>query len=118
MKVLVVDDDPQIVRALRINLEARGRASSRPRPPPRPSSPRAREAPDVVLLDLGLPDRDGIDVIHGIRRWERRAHLVLSGRAGGPDKVAALDAGADDYITKPPAWRNSSPASAPSPAER
>ncbi|MFN8097127.1 MAG: response regulator [Dermatophilaceae bacterium] len=101
MKVLVVDDDPQIVRALRINLEARGHAVLEAETAAAALVAAGAEAPDVVLLDLGLPDRDGIDVIHGIRGWSDVPILVLSGRAGGPDKVAALDAGADDYITKP-----------------
>ena len=57
--------------------------------------------PDLVLLDLGLPDLDGVDVIHGLRGWTDVPIIVLSGRSGGPDKVAALDAGADDYVTKP-----------------
>ncbi|MBK6886154.1 MAG: response regulator [Tetrasphaera sp.] len=101
MKVLVVDDDPQIVRALRINLEARGHAVAVAETAVDALVAASAQAPDVVLLDLGLPDRDGIDVIHGIRGWSDVPILVLSGRSGGPDKVAALDAGADDYITKP-----------------
>ncbi len=101
MKVLVVDDDPQIVRALRINLEARGYAVVVADTAASALVAAGEQAPDVVLLDLGLPDRDGIDVIHGLRGWSDVPILVLSGRGGGPDKVAALDAGADDYITKP-----------------
>lgn len=101
MKVLVVDDDPQIVRALRINLEARGHAVAVAETAADALVAASAQPPDVVLLDLGLPDRDGIDVIHGIRGWSDVPILVLSGRSGGPDKVAALDAGADDYITKP-----------------
>jgi two-component system KDP operon response regulator KdpE len=101
VKVLVVDDDPQIVRALRINLEARGHAVAVAETAVDALVAASAQAPDVVLLDLGLPDRDGIDVIHGIRGWSDVPILVLSGRSGGPDKVAALDAGADDYITKP-----------------
>jgi two-component system KDP operon response regulator KdpE len=100
-RVLIVDDDKALVRALSINLRARGydvdvaltgtaaleRASSR--------------VPDVVVLDLGLPDLDGIDVLHGLRGWTSVPVLVLSAREDQSDKVAALDAGADDYVTKP-----------------
>jgi two-component system KDP operon response regulator KdpE len=101
VKVLVVDDDPQIVRALRVNLEARGHAVAVAETAADALVAASAQPPDVVLLDLGLPDRDGIDVIHGIRGWSDVPILVLSGRSGGPDKVAPLDAGADDYITKP-----------------
>ncbi|MEO3809516.1 response regulator [Sphaerisporangium sp. B11E5] len=100
-RVLVVDDEPQILRALRINLAARHYEVA-----VAPDGGSAlREAadfrPDVVLLDLGLPDIDGVDVIHGLRGWTTVPILVLSGRAGNDDKVEALDAGADDYVTKP-----------------
>ena len=61
----------------------------------------AREHPDVVILDLGLPDMDGVEVIHGLRGWTQVPIIVLSAREGERDKVAALDAGADDYVTKP-----------------
>ncbi|HET9657293.1 MAG TPA: winged helix-turn-helix domain-containing protein, partial [Kineosporiaceae bacterium] len=61
----------------------------------------ARRPPDLVVLDLGLPDRDGVEVIHGLRSWSSAPIIVLSGRPGSADKVAALDAGADDYVTKP-----------------
>ncbi|MFI2187066.1 response regulator [Streptomyces sioyaensis] len=100
-RVLVVEDEPPLVRALEINLKARGydvetapdgahalrRAAARP--------------PDVVLLDLGLPDMDGIDVIKELRGWSRASILVVSARRTSQEKVTALDAGADDYITKP-----------------
>ncbi|MFI9470890.1 response regulator [Streptomyces sp. NPDC052492] len=100
-RMLVVEDDPQLARALVINLQARHYdvdtapdgatalrlASARP--------------PDVVLLDLGLPDMDGVDVIRGLRGWTRAPILVLSARQSSGEKVSALDAGADDYITKP-----------------
>lgn len=100
-RVLVVDDEPQILRALRINLAARhyevavaadGGAALRQA---------AEWHPDLVVLDLGLPDIDGVDVIHGLRGWTSVPIVVLSGRAGNQDKVEALDAGADDYVTKP-----------------
>ena len=98
--VLVVDDDPQVVRALRICLNAHGyrvlTASDGA------SALRAADdGPDVVLLDLGLPDLDGVDVITGLRRVTTAPIVVLSGRLDSADKVRALDAGADDYVTKP-----------------
>ena len=100
-RVLLVDDDKALARALAINLTARGYdvevaltgraalelAGSRP--------------PDVIVLDLGLPDLDGLEVLHGLRGWTRVPVLVLSAREDQSDKVAALDAGADDYVTKP-----------------
>ncbi len=100
-RVLVVDDEPQIVRALRINLSARGYDVV--------IAPDGREAlrvaaqarPDVVVLDLGLPDMDGATVIAGLRGWSSVPIIVLSARLDSGDKVAALDAGADDYVTKP-----------------
>jgi two-component system KDP operon response regulator KdpE len=100
-RILVVDDEPQIVRALRINLRARqydvdtapdGAAALRAA---------AHHHPDLVVLDLGLPDMEGTDVIRGLRGWTSIPIIVLSGRADSRDKVDALDAGADDYITKP-----------------
>ena len=100
-RILVVDDDPDLLRALGINLRARhydvhtaadgttalGQASTNP--------------PDLVILDLGLPDLDGTEVIAGLRGWTRVPIVVLSAREGQSDKVDALDAGADDYLTKP-----------------
>jgi two-component system KDP operon response regulator KdpE len=100
-RVLVVDDDRALARALAINLRARGfdvdvalggrealsSASSRP--------------PDVVVLDLGLPDLDGLEVLEGLRGWTSVPVIVLSAREDQREKVAALDAGADDYVTKP-----------------
>jgi two-component system, OmpR family, KDP operon response regulator KdpE len=99
--ILVVEDEPGLLKALGINLRARGyevalagdgraaltAASSRP--------------PDAVILDLGLPDMDGSEVIEGLRGWSQAPILVLSARSEEPDKVTALDAGADDYVTKP-----------------
>jgi len=100
-KVLVVDDEPQILRALRINLQARaydvvtagsGRAALQAAHDSRP---------DLVVLDLGLPDLDGVEVVRSLRSWTSMPILILSGRLDSRAKVEALDAGADDYVTKP-----------------
>jgi two-component system, OmpR family, KDP operon response regulator KdpE len=100
-RVLVVDDDPMLTRALRITLRAvgyevvaapDGRAALRDA---------AAEHPDLVILDLGLPDLDGTEVLAGLRPWFTGPVLVLSARADSHDKIAALDAGADDYVSKP-----------------
>nr|WP_283818624.1 response regulator [Jatrophihabitans telluris] len=101
MRVLVVDDEPQIVRALVINLRARGYQALSAATGAQALIEAARHPPDLVLLDLGLPDMDGADVITGLRGWTQAPIIVLSGRTGGGDKVTALDAGADDYVTKP-----------------
>ncbi|WP_053847144.1 response regulator [Streptomyces sp. NRRL B-24085] len=100
-RVLVVEDDPQLVRALIINLQARQYGVDAA--PDGTTALRLATArqPDVVLLDLGLPDMDGVDVIKGLRAWTRVPILVLSARQASDEKVAALDAGADDYVTKP-----------------
>jgi two-component system, OmpR family, KDP operon response regulator KdpE len=100
-RLLVVDDEPQILRALRINLHARqydvvtagtGRGAL----------DAATEAhPDLVILDLGLPDMDGVEVIRSLRKWTQVPIVILSGRMNSAAKVDALDAGADDYVTKP-----------------
>jgi two-component system, OmpR family, KDP operon response regulator KdpE len=100
-RLLVVDDEPQILRALRINLHARqydvvtagtGRGAL----------DAATEAhPDLVILDLGLPDMDGVEVIRSLRKWTQVPIVILSGRLNSAAKVDALDAGADDYVTKP-----------------
>ncbi|WP_369034968.1 MULTISPECIES: response regulator [Streptomyces] len=100
-RVLVVEDDPQLVRALVINLRAR-RYGVDPAPDGTTALRlAAARRPDVVLLDLGLPDMEGVDVIRALRGWTRAPILVLSARWASDEKVAALDAGADDYITKP-----------------
>jgi two-component system KDP operon response regulator KdpE len=100
-RVRGVDDEPQILRALRINLAARDYEVVTA--PDGESALRvARETtPDLVVLDLGLPDLDGAEVISRIRGWTTVPILVLSGRTDSADKVDALDAGADDYVTKP-----------------
>lgn len=100
-RILVVDDEPQILRALRINLRARGYDVQVAETGTAALKAAAAHPPDLVVLDLGLPDLDGIDVIRGLRGWTAVPIIVLSGRAGSEDKVAALDAGADDYVTKP-----------------
>lgn len=101
MRVLVIDDEPQILRALRINLRARrfdvvtavdgttGLAAVR------------AEDPELVILDLGLPDMDGVDILRQMRTWSDVPVIVLSGRDSSNDKVTALNVGADDYVTKP-----------------
>lgn len=100
-RILVVDDEPQILRALRINLRARGYHVDIAATGTAALKIAASHPPDLVVLDLGLPDLDGVDVIRGLRGWTSVPIIVLSGRAGSDDKVTALDAGADDYVTKP-----------------
>ena len=100
-RLLVVDDDPQIVRALRINLKARGYEVTTAPDGAAALHAAAQHPPDLVVLDLGLPDMEGTEVIAGLRGWTAVPIIVLSGRAGSADKVASLDAGADDYVTKP-----------------
>jgi two-component system KDP operon response regulator KdpE len=99
--VLVIDDEPQIVRALRINLRVRQYDVHAAGTAGEALELAARHRPDLVILDLGLPDLDGVEVIHGLRGWTDAPIIVLSGRADSTDKVEALDAGADDYVTKP-----------------
>jgi two-component system KDP operon response regulator KdpE len=100
-RILVVDDEPQIVRALSINMRARGYEVDAARDGASALRAAAEHHPDLIVLDLGLPDMDGAEVIRGVRGWTDIPIIVLSGRAGSTDKVEALDAGADDYITKP-----------------
>ena len=100
-RVLVVDDEPQILRALRINLRARRYDVTTAANGTQALDEAAAHPPDLVILDLGLPDMDGVDVIGGLRGWTAVPIIVLSGRADSTDKVEALDAGADDYVTKP-----------------
>ncbi|GGK06026.1 DNA-binding response regulator [Streptomyces camponoticapitis] len=101
MRVLVVDDEPQIVRALVINLKARKYEVDAAADGASALELAAARHPDVVVLDLGLPDMDGVEVIRGLRGWTRVPILVLSARQTSDEKVEALDAGADDYVTKP-----------------
>ena len=100
MKILIADDDPQILRALRIILGAKGYRVITAANGAEAVSAAVDEQPDMFLLDLGMPQLDGIEVIQGIRGWSQAPILVVSGRTGAADKVQALDTGADDYITK------------------
>jgi len=100
-RVLVVDDEPQIRRTLAINLRVRGYQVALAASGEEALKAAADQQPDVVVLDLGLPGIDGLQVIQGLRGWTRVPIIVLSVREREADKVAALDAGADDYVTKP-----------------
>ena len=100
-RVLVVDDEPQILRGLGTNLRARGYEVETAPDGEQALEIAARTHPDVVILDLGLPGIDGIDVIRGLRAWTQIPIIVLSARDQERDKVEALDAGADDYVSKP-----------------
>ena len=99
--VLVVDDDPHLLKALRITLHAHGYAVDTAVDGGSALRAASHRPPDLMVLDLGLPDLDGADVLRELRRWSSLPVLVLSARHGSSDKVDALDAGADDYITKP-----------------
>jgi two-component system, OmpR family, KDP operon response regulator KdpE len=100
-RVLVVDDDRQLLRALRITLTARGYEVTVAGDAETAIMLAARTPPDVVVLDLGLPDLDGVAVIEALRGWSTAPIIVLSARDAGPAKVHVLDVGADDYVTKP-----------------
>jgi two-component system KDP operon response regulator KdpE len=100
-RVLVVDDDPQLSRALRITLRAAGYEVVTAPDGRAALSEAATAHPDLVILDLGLPDLDGTEVLGGLRPWFTGPVLVLSARADSRDKIGALDAGADDYVSKP-----------------
>ena len=100
-RVLVVDDEPAMLRALRINLRVRDYDVATAATGREALADARRRPPDAVILDLGLPDVDGIEVIGELRRWSQAPVIVLSGRTGPGDKIAALDAGADDYVAKP-----------------
>ncbi|MFF7633992.1 response regulator [Kitasatospora sp. NPDC008050] len=99
--ILIVDDEPQLLRALRINLRAREYKVATAATAAAALESAERSRPDAVLLDLGLPDLDGVEVIHRLRGRGPVPIIVLSGRSGADDKIQALDAGADDYVTKP-----------------
>jgi two-component system KDP operon response regulator KdpE len=100
-RILVVDDDDQLRRALRINLAARGYEVHTAADGTTALALAARTLPDLAIVDLGLPDLDGVDVVRGLRGWTRIPIIVLSARDAQTAKVEALDAGADDYVTKP-----------------
>jgi two-component system KDP operon response regulator KdpE len=100
-RVLVIDDEPHILRALRINLSVRGYEVITASTGAGALRAAAEHKPDVVVLDLGLPDISGIEVLAGLRGWLSAPVIVLSARTDSSDKVEALDAGADDYVTKP-----------------
>jgi two-component system, OmpR family, KDP operon response regulator KdpE len=100
-RILVVDDDVQIVRALDINLRAHGYEVVMAATGEAALTSAAAATPDLVIVDLGLPGLDGIDVIRGLRGWTTVPIIVVSAREADTSKVAALDAGADDYVTKP-----------------
>jgi two-component system, OmpR family, KDP operon response regulator KdpE len=101
IRILVVDDEPQILRVLRINLVARQYDVVTAGTGAEALTAARAEHPDLVILDLGLPDLDGVEVITRLRAWTKVPIIVLSGRIDSRDKVKALDAGADDYVTKP-----------------
>ncbi len=100
-RVLVVEDEQHLARALAINLEARDYEVDVARDGKSALDLAARRHPAIIVLDLGLPDIDGMDVIRGLRGWTQVPILVLSARHSSTEKVSALDAGADDYVTKP-----------------
>jgi two-component system, OmpR family, KDP operon response regulator KdpE len=100
-RVLVVDDEQPILRALGTNLRARGYIIDAALTGEDALAMAARHRPDAVILDLGLPGLSGIEVIEGLRGWTTVPIIILSARGAERDKVAALDAGADDYVTKP-----------------
>lgn len=101
MKILIADDDPQLLRALRITLTAKGYEIVTAVNGTEAISVAIEHRPDLYMLDLGMPKLNGLEVITGIRGWSNAPILVVSGRTGAADKVDALDAGADDYVTKP-----------------
>src|SRR4051794_15433680 len=100
-RILIVDDEPQLLRTLRINLQARHYEVVTAADGAEALHATASDHPDLVVLDLGLPDIDGVDVVRKLRAWTPIPIVILSGRMEGAAKVAALDAGADDYVTKP-----------------
>jgi two-component system, OmpR family, KDP operon response regulator KdpE len=99
--ILVIDDEPQILRAIRMILTEKQFKVSTASRGEEGLTLAATSEPDIIILDLGLPDMDGVEVCSRLREWTQRPIIVLSARDGERDKVAALDAGADDYLTKP-----------------
>jgi two-component system KDP operon response regulator KdpE len=100
-KILVVDDEVQILRALKANLEARGYKVWTARDGEEATRQIGDISPDLLILDLGLPKKSGLDVLRSLRSWSDIPVIIVSARNGDPDKIAALDEGADDYLTKP-----------------
>lgn len=100
-KVLVIDDEPQIIRALAVNMQARGYEMIAAPNATQGIAHAVHDHPDVIIVDLGLPDQDGLAVIKNVRTWSNVPILVLSGRTDSKFKIVALENGADDYITKP-----------------
>jgi len=100
-RVLIVDDDTQLLRALSINLRARNYEVDVAADGETALATAARYSPNLVILDLGLPDIDGVEVVHALRGWSTAPIVGLSARGAQAEKVTALDAGADDYVTKP-----------------
>jgi two-component system KDP operon response regulator KdpE len=100
-RILIVEDEPELLRALSINLRARKYDVETASDGTTALQLAARNPPALIILDLGLPDMDGTQVIRGLRGWSQTPIVVLSAREGQSDKVDALDAGADDYLTKP-----------------
>ncbi len=98
---LIIDDEPQIRRLLRVTLEANGYAVTDAATGNEGIIQAAQAQPEIILLDLGLPDLDGVEVLKRIREWSRVPVIILSVRDREHDKIAALDAGADDFVTKP-----------------
>jgi len=101
VRILIADDDPQILRALRITLTARGYDVTTASDGRTALTAAVETHPDLIVLDLGMPGLTGIEVIEAVRGWSQLPILVVSGRSDSMDKVDALDAGADDYVTKP-----------------
>jgi two-component system KDP operon response regulator KdpE len=101
IRVLVVDDEPQILRVLRTSLTANGFTVIEAATAAEALRHAAADAPDVIVLDLGLPDMDGKEVIRALREWSETPVIVLSARAREAEKIEALDLGADDYVNKP-----------------
>lgn len=101
MKILIADDDPQILRALRITLSAKGYEIITASDGQKALTVAIDHSPDLFVIDLGMPNYDGFEVIQAVRGWSLAPILVVSGRSGASDIVQALDAGADDYVTKP-----------------
>ena len=104
-RILMIDDEPLILKPLALNLTARGHELALATSGADGMKIAAEGRPDVILLDLGLPDVDGVEVVRRLRAWTTVPIIILSVRDAEREKVAALDAGADDYVTKPHEWQ-------------